>query len=81
MRAKALLPILLVVFSVIYAAHFMGQEPEYVQTPPVNYEIYYKVVGDQIYMVNLSSGEEMPIHLFGVNWFGFETQDHVVHGL
>lgn len=27
----------------------------------------------------LENGEE--INLFGVNWFGFETSDHVVHGL
>ncbi|MEB3774294.1 MAG: cellulase family glycosylhydrolase [Desulfurococcales archaeon] len=43
--------------------------------------IYYEVRGSQIYMINMSSGEERPIHLYGVNWFGFETPDHVVHGL
>nr|3QHO_A Chain A, 458aa long hypothetical endo-1,4-beta-glucanase [Pyrococcus horikoshii]3QHO_B Chain B, 458aa long hypothetical endo-1,4-beta-glucanase [Pyrococcus horikoshii]3QHO_C Chain C, 458aa long hypothetical endo-1,4-beta-glucanase [Pyrococcus horikoshii] len=43
--------------------------------------IYYEVRGDTIYMINVTSGEETPIHLFGVNWFGFETPNHVVHGL
>ncbi len=47
----------------------------------VNATIFYEVRGDTIYMINLTSGEERPIHLFGVNWFGFETPDHVVHGL
>lgn len=47
----------------------------------VNTTVYYEVRGDSIYMINLTSGEERQIHLFGVNWFGFETPDHVVHGL
>ncbi|MCE4599732.1 MAG: cellulase family glycosylhydrolase [Desulfurococcales archaeon] len=47
----------------------------------LNVTVYYEVRGDTIYMINTSSGEEKPIHLYGVNWFGFETPDHVVHGL
>ena len=47
----------------------------------VNSTVYYEVRGDEIYMINLTSGEEKRINLFGVNWFGFETPDHVVHGL
>lgn len=43
--------------------------------------IYYEVRGDTIYMINVATGEETPIHLFGVNWFGFETPNYVVHGL
>ena len=35
----------------------------------------YAVSGQRI----LQDGVE--VQLFGVNWFGAETQDHVVHGL
>jgi len=35
----------------------------------------YEAAGDRI----LRNGEE--VRFFGVNWFGAETQDHVVHGL
>ncbi len=54
-----------------------GSESSYAS----NTTVYYEVRGDTIYMINLTTGEEKPINLFGVNWFGFETPDHVVHGL
>ena len=34
-----------------------------------------------IYKVNQTSGEKTPVHLYGINWFGFETPDHIVYGL
>jgi len=42
---------------------------------PMYAQAAYKVVNGTIYHNN------QPIPLFGVNWFGFETTDHVVHGL
>jgi len=42
---------------------------------------YYEVEGHNIYMVNPATGEKKLIHLYGVNWFGFETPNYVVHGL
>ncbi|WP_297514510.1 cellulase family glycosylhydrolase [Thermococcus sp.] len=74
MKIKAGLIALLLVFS-LFSVH--GASVSASEGP----EVYYKVVGDTIYMVNLTSGEEKPIHLYGVNWFGFETPNHVVHGL
>ncbi len=32
-------------------------------------------------MVNTTTGERTKINLYGVNYFGFETPNHVVHGL
>jgi endoglucanase len=41
---------------------------------------YYFVNEDKVF-VKYPNGTIRQIHLYGVNWFGFETQNHVVHGL
>ncbi len=42
---------------------------------------YYEVEGHNIYMVDPATGKKTLLHLYGVNWFGFETPNYVVHGL
>jgi len=39
------------------------------------------VKNGEIYKLDGATGKPKIIYLFGVNWFGFETRDYVVHGL
>ncbi len=57
------------------------EEPPSEPWVTINSSVYYVVRGDKLYMVNTSTGKSKPIYLFGVNWFGFETTNYVVHGL
>jgi len=43
--------------------------------------IYYVTENGIIYQINQTTGEKKPLHIYGINWFGFETPDHVVYGL
>lgn len=45
----------------------------------LNLDVYYKVKNGEIYAE--IRGVDQRLYLFGVNWFGFEGQAHVVHGL
>jgi len=44
-------------------------------------EVSYFSENGVIYQVNKTNGEKIPIYIHGVNWFGFETSDHIVYGL
>ncbi len=57
------------------------QRPDATTTPRLNASVFYFVRGGELYVENLTSREVRRIHLYGVNWFGFETRSYVVHGL
>ncbi len=54
-------------------------------TPPASAfnhpEVSYTAENGLIFTQNLTTGKKRAIYLNGVNWFGFELEDHVVYGL
>jgi len=85
----ALITVLLTVIllsSVLNSSiYVLGQSREHGQATYFSLKnasnIYYEAKDGGLYAKDLTTGKVVKVYLFGINWFGFETEAHVVYGL